>query len=34
MTSHLRAVNLEKSYRLKRVVAGVSVEIRSGEVVG
>jgi len=34
MTSHLRAVNLEKSYRLKRVVDGVSVEIRSGEVVG
>lgn len=34
MPSQLRAVNLEKSYRLKRVVAGVSVEIRSGEVVG
>jgi len=34
MISHLRAVNLEKSYRLKKVVAGVSVEIRSGEVVG
>lgn len=34
MTSHLRASNLEKSYRQKRVVDGVSVEIRSGEVVG
>jgi lipopolysaccharide export system ATP-binding protein len=34
MPSHLRALNLEKSYRQKRVVAGVSVEIRSGEVVG
>jgi len=34
MTSHLRAVNLEKSYHLKRVVDGVSVEIRSGEIVG
>ena len=34
MTSHLRAVKLEKSYRLKRVVDSVSVEIRSGEIVG
>jgi len=34
MISHLRAVNLEKSYRLKQVVVGVSVEVRSGEVVG
>jgi lipopolysaccharide export system ATP-binding protein len=32
--SHLSAVNLRKSYRQKRVVDGVSVEIRSGEVIG
>ncbi len=34
MTSHLQALNLEKSYHSKRVVDGVSVEIRSGEIVG
>lgn len=34
MTSHLRALNLEKSYHQKKVVDGVSVEIRSGEIIG
>ncbi len=34
MTSHLRALNLEKSYGPKRVVDGVSIEIRSGEIIG
>ena len=34
MMSHLRATNLEKSYHQKKVVDRVSVEIRSGEIVG
>jgi lipopolysaccharide export system ATP-binding protein len=34
MNNSLKAVNLSKSYRQKKVVDGVSVEIRRGEVVG
>ncbi len=34
MTSCLRAENLAKSYQGRRVVAGVSVEVAGGEVVG
>ena len=34
MNTSLKAVNLSKSYHQKRVVDGVSVEIRRGEVVG
>jgi lipopolysaccharide export system ATP-binding protein len=34
MISHLRALKLEKSYRQKRVVDGVTIEIQSGEIIG
>jgi len=34
MNPHLRAVGLEKSYRGKKVVDGVSVDIERGEIVG
>ncbi|MCJ7612163.1 MAG: LPS export ABC transporter ATP-binding protein [Candidatus Aminicenantes bacterium] len=34
MISHLRAHKLEKSYRQKRVVDGVTIEIQSGEIIG
>jgi lipopolysaccharide export system ATP-binding protein len=34
MNPHLRAVDLEKSYRGKKVVDGVSVDIERGEIVG
>lgn len=34
MRSHLKAVGLRKSYRGKTVVAGVTVEIQKGEIVG
>ena len=34
MISHLHADQLEKSYRQKRVVDGITIDVRSGEVVG
>ena len=34
MNPHLRAVGLEKSYRGKKVVDGVSVDFERGEIVG
>jgi lipopolysaccharide export system ATP-binding protein len=34
MSSRLRAVHLEKSYRRKKVVDDISIEVRQGEVVG
>jgi lipopolysaccharide export system ATP-binding protein len=34
MISHLRALNLEKSYHQKKVVDRVSIEICSGEIIG
>jgi lipopolysaccharide export system ATP-binding protein len=34
MSSHLRAVGLSKSYRRKKVVDNVTVEVRKGEIVG
>jgi lipopolysaccharide export system ATP-binding protein len=34
MSSHLRAVGLSKSYRRKKVVDNVTVEVKKGEIVG
>jgi len=34
MKDHLEAIGLEKSYRQKKAVDGVSVEVKRGEIVG